>query len=81
MGSLGTDCPSHAQNGIFHEYLPCQFLNVVSPCSACSGDVGAVKTSADKVDEVNGKRPREFQLVLGQPPSDWPSKASPNTLN
>lgn len=68
MYSLGTDCPSQAQNAIFHEYLPCQFLNVVSPCSACSGDVGAVVTSANKVVEVNRKRPGEFQLVLGSGP-------------
>lgn len=53
----------------------------MSSCSACSGDVGAVVTSADRVVEGNRKRPREFQLVFGQPPGDWPNKASPNILN
>lgn len=53
-----------------------------SPCSACTGDAGAVITSVwPRVVEVNRKRPREFQLVLGQPPSDWPNEASNNILN
>lgn len=82
MCILGTRCLPNLQNGVIHEYFPLQFLDVVSPCSTCIGVPGAVITSIwPRVVEVNRKRPGEFQLVLGQPPSDWPNKASNNILN
>lgn len=68
------DCLPHPLNSIFHDYLSCWFLNVVTVCSAGNGDVGTVVTSVWPWVLSIEKSPENFSWYWVNPLGTDPTK-------